>query len=359
MIQYEEVKKKSLHSFITNILLSVIVISLSVFSGCGTSDRNTDTKTPEVPYITQSDFLLNTVITINLYDMQDKDILNECFKLIRKYENIYSRTNESSELYALNNGSAPRKGSSYQISDEMSDILSFGLHYSELSKGAFDITIEPVSSLWNFIAENPEVPDEADIHAALPFVGYKNITLNGNQVTFGKEGNGFDLGAIAKGYIADRVKEFLLSEGVKSAMINLGGNVICVGEKPDGTPFHVGIQKPYADRNETIAVMDISDFSVVSSGVYERYFLLDGVSYHHILNPKTGYPYDNNLISVTIISEKSSDGDGLSTTCFALGLEKGLELIASLPNTYAVFITNDYQIYYSEGFEEAIPLTLQ
>lgn len=128
---------------------------------------------------------------------------------------------------------------------------------------------------------------------------------------------GFDLGAIAKGYIADQVKEFLIDKGVGSAIINLGGNVLCLGSKPGGQAFKVGIQKPYADRNETIAIMELSDMSVVSSGVYERFFVKDGVSYHHILNPATGYPLDYGLISVTIISEKSVDGDGLSTTCFA------------------------------------------
>ncbi|HCR41242.1 MAG TPA: thiamine biosynthesis protein ApbE, partial [Lachnospiraceae bacterium] len=144
--------------------------------------------------------------------------------------------------------------------------------------------------------------------------------------------------------------------GVKSAMINLGGNVLCVGTKPDGTPFNVGIQMPYADRNETIAVMQISDLSVVSSGIYERFFELDGVRYHHILNPRTGYPYDTDLISVSIISPYSVDGDGLSTTAFALGLEKGMKLIESIPDTYAVFITEDYQLHYTKGFQEAIKI---
>jgi thiamine biosynthesis lipoprotein len=180
------------------------------------------------------------------------------------------------------------------------------------------------------------------------------VQLSGREITYAKEGIGIDLGAIAKGYIADRVKEYLIKNGVKSALINLGGNLLCIGSKPDNIPFQIGIQKPYADRNETIATMEISDLSVVSSGVYERFFELDGKFYHHILNPKTGYPYDNGLISVTIISEKSVDGDGLSTSCFALGLDKGLQLIDRLPNTYAVFITKDYKLHYSSDFESAI-----
>lgn len=182
------------------------------------------------------------------------------------------------------------------------------------------------------------------------------MQLDGNLLTFAKEGMGLDLGAIAKGYIADRIKDYLLEQGVKSATINLGGNVLCVGEKPEGTPFKIGIQKPFSDRSETIAVMNISDKSVVSSGIYERYFEKDGKIYHHILNPATGYPYDNHLVSVTIISDKSVDGDGLSTSCFALGLDKGMELINSLPDVQAVFITDDYELHYSDGFEEEISM---
>ncbi len=341
------------------LLFSMSILLFLALTGCDYSNSHNDTNTVLVPYITKSEFLLNTVVTINLYDKQDETLLKECFDLIAKYETIYSRTNENSELYALNHGTAPHVGLSYQVSDELSDLLSYGLYYSNLSGGAFDISVAPITSLWDFTATEPVLPDPSKILAALPYVNYKYIQLNDKEVTFAKDGIGIDFGAIAKGYIADRVKDFLVSNGVGSAMINLGGNVLCVGEKPEGTPFHVGIQKPYADRNETLAVMEINDLSVVSSGIYERYFTLDGISYHHILDPKTGYSYNNGLISVTIISKKSTDGDGLSTACFGLGLEKGLELIESLEDTYAVFITEDYEIYYSKGFEDAITLTLQ
>lgn len=356
------VLRGSSRSFLSFLLAIILTCSL-LFTGCakltpGDTAASDITNTPE-DFITATDFLLNTVVTINLYDKQDKDLLQGCFDLIAKYENIYSRTRETSELYTVNEGTANKDGNAYLISNELADIIEEAQYYCKISDGAFDITIEPVSSLWNFIVETPSVPKDSAIKAALPLVSYKNMTLKDNHLTFAKDGMGIDLGAIAKGYIADRVKEYLLDNGVHSAMINLGGNVLCVGEKPDGTPFHVGIQKPFADRNETVAIMDISDLSVVSSGIYERYFTEGGKLYHHILNPATGYPYENELISVTIISKRSTDGDGLSTTCFALGLKKGLELIASLPDTYAAFITSDYQIYYSDGFKDAIKVTEQ
>lgn len=339
-----------------------MMLLLLLLTGCSKSNQSgnsSQTDSGNSSYITKTSVLLDTVCTITIYDKQVEAILDDCFDLINKYQLIYSDTDPNSELYQLNNGLLPHDGLTYQVSDELSDILLNGLYYSKLSGGRFDITIEPLTSLWNFKAVNPVLPNDADIKKAIPLVNYQNLTLDGNKVTFAQEGMGIDLGGIAKGYIADKLKELLLSEGVNSAIINLGGNVLCIGTKPDKTPFNVGIQKPFADRSETIAIMKIDDLSVVSSGVYERFFKINNVLYHHILDPKTGYPYDNGLIAVTIISMNSVDGDGLSTTCFALGLDAGLELIAGTPDTYAAFITSDYQVHYSKGFEAALKLVSQ
>jgi thiamine biosynthesis lipoprotein len=337
--------------------LFILSICLSMLLMIGCSAKDNGGEGDKLEPITKTAFKLNTMVTITLYDSISEEILDGAFAICDKYENIYSRTLETSELYKLNNKTLEMKeGSkdSYYISDELKDILNYGLKYSNLSGGNFDITIEPISSLWEFTSEEPFVPDKEIIDSNLGYVNYKNLELNNNVATFKNENMGIDLGAIAKGYIADRIKDYLISEGVQSAMINLGGNVLCVGSKTKEVPFNIGIQKPFADRNEIVATMELRDVSVVSSGIYERSFTEDGKSYHHILNPSTGYPYDNGLISVTIISEKSVDGDGLSTSCFALGLEKGLELINSLPNTYAVFITDDYVMHYSKGFHENI-----
>lgn len=310
--------------------------------------------------ISKSNFLLNTVVTITIYDSNDTKIIDGAMDEISKYEKIYSRTLETSEVYKLNNRTLQSKTdqeNSYVISDELTDILKKGLYYSKLTNGKFDITIAPVSSLWDFTSDNPVVPDKDDINNAISNVGYQNVNLVDNIITLNNNKTSFDLGAIAKGYIADKVKEYLLSQGVESAMINLGGNVLCVGEKLTGEPFRVGIQKPFADRNEIVATMEINDKSVVSSGIYERCFTSNGKLYHHILDPKTGYSYKNNLISVTIISPLSADGDGLSTSCFALGLEEGMKLINSLEDVQAIFITDDYELHYSEGFFDKIKVT--
>ncbi len=330
--------------------IAFISLILSTMYGCTASNVKGSTAVK----ISGTDFLLNTVITIYLYDSDSEDILNGCFQVIKKYEEIYSRTSSTSELYALNHRTLPGSNGKYQISEELSDILSRGLYYSKLSKGAFDITIEPITSLWDFTSDPPVLPSKESLKAQLPKVNYEYITLEGEQISFTKAGVGIDLGAIAKGYIADRVKEYLIKQGVHSAIINLGGNILCVGNKQGSVPFQIGIQKPFGTQSETIATMDINDYSVVSSGIYEKYFKRNGKLYHHLLDTKTGYPYDNNVLSVTIISPKSVDGDGLSTTCFALGVEKGLELINSLPDTYAVYVTDDYQLHYSNGMKEAL-----
>ena len=305
--------------------------------------------------------LLHTVCTIQLYDSTDYTILNECFAVIDTYEKLFSRTLSGSEVYAINHASAnpEHPQTTFTVSDELKDILEFSLSYAEQSDGALDISIAPLSSLWDFsnLEHKTEAPAEADIHAARALVDYKNITLEGNTLSFAKEGMQLELGAVAKGYIADRVKEFLLSKGITSAIINLGGNILLVGEKPDGAAFNVGIQKPFENRDSVVvAISELKDCSMVSSGIYERYFYdTSGTFYHHILNPATGYPCDTDLLQVTIISPDSATGDALSTACFALGLEKGMALIHSLPDIYAVFITSDGKLHFSNGYLENIP----
>ena len=320
---------------------ALAAVMILMGTGCG--------KRPAEP-VSMSNFLLNTVVTVTLYDSSDRQILEGCMELCREYEDKFSKTIETSEIYRLNHREAGTK--EMEVSPETAELIRKGIYYSEISDGAFDITIEPLSSLWDFKAEEPQIPDEKLLKQNAEKVNYKNIRIDGNMVQFQSDDVTIDLGAIAKGYIADKIKEYLLDQDVQSAVINLGGNVLCVGRKPDGEPFKVGLQKPFKDHNEAAAIMALDDMSMVVSGVYERHFVKDGVNYHHILDPKTGWPYENGLAAVTIFSSKSVDGDGLSTTCFSLGMEKGMELINSLDGIYAVFQTDDGKMYFSEGAKE-------
>lgn len=366
-------KRSRSHSrFFYLILCTVLVCPMLLFTGCQNT-TGTSTATEKEP-ISISSIKLNTAIQITIYDSQDKSLLDDCLALCDRYELIFSRTNENSELYKLNhrisdsavsNQTIETQTTPYQvngttntwyISEYLAALLSQGLSITRESDGAFDIAIAPLTSLWDFTAEDPKVPDDAAIQKALPLCSSDGVTIDGQDITLPSDDIQFDVGAIAKGYIADRLKDFLVKKGVNSAIINLGGNVLCIGSKPNGTPFKIGIQKPFADRNETEAVMDITGKSVVSSGIYERCFKQGGKLYHHILNPQTGYPYDNGLISVTIISDQSVDGDALSTTCFALGLKDGLKF-AEKKGVQAVFITEDYELHYTDGFQDEINVT--
>lgn len=320
----------------------LLILCCIFLIGCASENTNP---------ISISEFKLNTIVTITIYDSQNTQLLDECMAICDRYELLFSRTNPESELYRLNHRKLDSLNGTYNLSSDTAALIEKGLEYSRLSDGAFDITVAPLSDLWNFTSSSPKAPDAGRIQSVLPLVDYKNIELRGQSFRFLQDKTALDLGAVAKGFIADEIKAYLTSQGVNSAMINLGGNVLCVGNKPDGAAFKIGIQKPFADRNETIATMEITDKSVVSSGIYERFFEENQRLYHHLLNPKTGYPYNNGLISVTIISDLSVDGDGLSTACFALGLEKGMALIESLPQTDAIFITEDYEMHYSKDFE--------
>ena len=363
MTLYHISAKKLIKRCAFSMFTASLILCSAVLSGCSAqtkSGENTAADSQEP--ISATAIKLNTAVTVTIYDSKDKKLLTECMNLCDKYEKIFSRTASDSELYQLNHRElAPVEGTenTYQVSDDLAKLISEGLDYSELSKGAFDIAIEPLTSLWDFTAEDPQVPEDSLIQAALPKCDYHNISVDKdkNEITLKTDDTAIELGAIAKGYIADRLKDYLISQNVKSAIINLGGNVLCIGGKPDNSAFKIGIQKPFADRSETIAVMDIRDKSVVSSGIYERCFEQDGILYHHLLNPKTGYPYDNGLIAVTIISDKSVDGDALSTTCFALGLEDGMKLAESLDDVQAFFVTSDYEIHYTKDFRKKIKVS--
>lgn len=331
--------KKHMFLYYCILLIVFIFAVIYIYNAAGKDKNNTP--------LTDTRFALNTVVTITLYDSQDTKILDEAFRLCDKYEAIFSRTMTSSELYQINHATK----TTLQISDDLASLVKMGLNYSSLSKGAFDISIAPVSQLWDFTSETPTVPQESQINKQLIHVGYRNFSIAGNTLKKKQVENQLDLGAIAKGYIADRIKDFLVSRGVNNAVISLGGNILCVGDK-NGDCFNIGIQAPFKEHNVTLATLKIKNKSIVTSGIYERCFTQDGMFYHHILNPKTGYPYKNGLSSVTIISDKSVDGDALSTTCFALGLSEGLTFINHHEDYDAIFVDSEGKIYYSDNFQK-------
>lgn len=314
------------------ILVSLMALAL-LFTGCGSQPQ------------TVRDFMLNTEVFVTVYRRADGKAAEKAMELCREMELIFSRTDEQSELSRLN-----RREIS-QVSSPLAEVIALGLKYSQASGGAFDITLGSVTSLWDFSAQDPAVPHSGELAAALEAVGWEKVHLEGNTVTFDHPGTRIDLGSIAKGYIADRMADKLRAEGVSSAIISLGGNLYFLGAKPGGEDYQAGIQFPFQERNETIGGLPVREQSLVTSGIYERCFTLDGKLYHHILNAATGMPVENELVGVSILSSLSVEGDALSTVCFALGLEEGMAFIESLEGVEAVFVTGDMQVHLSSGLE--------
>lgn len=317
------------------LLLTGTLAMGSVLGGC-TSPRETES-------LQMTGMYFDTVVQIEVWG-GTSEIIDHCEEMCASYEQLLSPTIETSEISRINQAA----GSPVEVSEETADLIREGIRYGDLSDGKFDITIAAASSLWDF-TDNQEktLPDPDVLAEAVSHIDYHNVQVDGNVVTLTDPEARIDLGGIAKGYIADRIKEYLKSQGIEHALINLGGNMVALGGRYDGTDFRIGLQEPFAESGTVLASLSVSDQSVVTSGNYERYFEKDGTIYHHILDPDTGYPVENGLDQVTIISDLSVDGDALSTSCFVLGLEKGMELINSLEGIEAVFVTSDGEMHVS------------
>ena len=296
--------------------------------------------------LTYNDTLFDTVIRVQILDPVEQDVLDGCKALCRHYDMLFSKTNENSDIYKSNNAA----GAAVEVSEDTVSLIKKGLYYCDLSNGIFDITIGAASNLWDFKAESPEVPAAEATAAAVSHINYRNVLIENNTVCLTDPAAALDLGAVSKGYIADRIKDYLKDSGVRHAVIDLGGNILTLGTKTDGSDYNIGIQRPFDKTGTPITSVKIADKSVVTTGVYQRYFEADGVAYHHILDPKTGRPCDNDLDSVSIITDSSLTADALSTVCYLMGLEKGMSLVDQLENVDAVFITKDGKLHYSKNF---------
>lgn len=323
-------------------ITALFCASILAASASGCADSSTAQSDP----LSYTGTALDTVINVKLYDSDDDTLLRECQKICEEYESRLSRTLEGSEIWQINHA----EGAFTEVSDDTLSLIQEGLYYSELSDGAFDITIGTVTDLWDFKSEDPQVPSSDDLQEAVSHVDYRNVEIDGNQVRLTDPSAKIDLGAIAKGYIADRLKEFLKGNGVEHALIDLGGNVLAIGDKPDGSDFLIGIQKPFDDRGEPVASVHLNDQSVVTSGTYQRCFQVGDQFYHHILQSSDGMPCNNGLNSVTILTDSSLTADAFSTTCFLLGPKKGMNLINQTDGVEAVFIDSQNHIYYSDHF---------
>jgi len=305
----------------------------------------------------QESYQIGTYITLSIYADAEVpgEVFDDLFNLIDYYEYMTSKNIVETELNEINRnaGIAP-----VNVSDELFDMIRIGLEYSKVSNGLFDLSIGPLVDLWGIGSDHAKLPTETEITNILKSVDYTKIVVDDStkSVYLSEKGMALDLGAIAKGYIADRLKDMILEKGYESAIINLGGNVLTVGGKPNSDHWNIGVRDPESDAGSTMGVLKLKDNSIVSSGTYERFFIQDNVRYHHILNTETGYPEQNKMLSVSIISDRSVDGDALSTTVFLLGLEKGYAYVETLENIDAVFIMEDHSVYVTSGLKDKFSL---
>lgn len=302
-----------------NVTLPMMLILL-LLCGCNSGEtENIETR-----------FLLDTVCTVTA-DCGD-DIINGAFSLCEDLERTLSRTVKDSDVYRLNNTEG-----FVSVSADTFKTVERALYYSDLSGGKFDITIAPVSALWDF--KNQVVPSRDEIAEALKNVDYHSVEIKDGEIALG--GKQIDLGGIAKGYIADKATEYLKQKGVKKALINFGGNICMIGQ------YNIGIKKPF--DNSVVAAVTVKDKCVVTSGIYERFIEKDGRIYHHILDTKTGYGVENELAAVTVIGNTALDCDALSTVCMLSGTKEGLEIINTTAQTEAVFIDREGNLTLSSG----------
>ena len=324
------------------LIYPLLILSLFVFAtGCDIGQRKP---------IQSEDFALGTIINQEVYGVNAQKASAEVSARIKELDALWTINSPGGDINKLNNNA----GQGYvELSPETISILKDARKISDLSGGAaFDITVAPIVKAWGIGTDNPQVPTDDVVKKLVSLVNYQDVLVDeaANSASLQMTGQMADLGGIAKGYIGDMAIEIYKRNGITSAFANLGGNVVVLGNKPDGSAWKVGIQNPRGQNSEIVGVVEVADKAVVTSGDYQRYFIKDGKRYCHIIDPHTGYPIDNGLMSVTIIASSSTDADGLAKA-IVLGLDKGMELVKRYGKAEAIFITNDKKIYVTPGLQ--------
>lgn len=330
-------------------LLCLALLLTLLATGCGATGQQGSTATDPNVRTSGTGFYFDTVVTLTLYGA-DATLMQDLLAACQRYENLLSRTIPQSDVGRINAAG----GQPVTVDPETAGILRRALEISEMTGRAFCVTIAPLTSLWDFSGGTHRMPTQEQRLAALPLVDDTRLKVEGNQVTL-PAGMQIDLGGIAKGYIADQLSRMCVNRS-HGALLNFGGNVYVVGQKPDGSPFRVGVRDPQ-DSGRSLAVISMGAGTVVTSGVYERCFEENGVFYHHILDPETGLPAETDLSSATVVGQSSMDADALATALIVMGKEKALTFCAE-HDIDAMLIDRDDQVICTPGFEEAYALRL-
>ncbi len=292
-------------------------------------------------YTEKTSFAMATVSTYKIWGKDSDKAVQDIINSVNAAEkNNLSKYSEGSEIYKLNSDSQA------QFSDLSVSWLKSAIDVAEKSGGAFDITIGTLTDAWGIGTDNARIPAEEEIETLLSTIDYSKINVNGNTVTLGKNQT-VDLGAVGKGIACDIAKTTLQKYDCKEAIVAFGGSILLYGDKN----FDVGIRNPLGDSDDVLGILSLSDGFVSTSGNYERTSVIDSKTYHHILDTKTGYPSDSDLLSVTVFCDNGLLSDALSTACFVLGADKGFELLEKY-DAYGVFVDKENNIYLSDELED-------
>ena len=290
-------------------------------------------------------FAMDTYMNLRAYGPKAAGGLKAAKEEILRLEDLWSVTREDSEIFALN-----RDGVA-DVSADTIGILEQSKQVAERSGYAFDVTVLPLVSAWGFHGGEYRIPGGEELQKALRLVGSEGIEIEGGRVTLKTPGAGVDLGAVAKGCASHRAVQTLREAGVTSALVSLGGNVQALGAKPDGTPWRVAVQDPF-DPNGYAGTLELTDRAAVTSGTYQRNFERDGKIYHHLLDPSTGYPADNSLASVTIVTGDGTLADALSTALLVMGMDEAVALWRSGVYSFdMVLVERNGVVSITEGLE--------
>jgi len=302
------------------------------------------------PVQSQSEFVLATICAVTLYDEGTPQVYRDVFARLGEIESRMSVFIEGSDVDRINKAAGIE---AVEVHPDAFKVIERAVYYAELSGGSFDPTVGPLVALWGIGGETPRVPSRDEIDRVLPLINWRDVELDRqNKTVFLKRpGMSLDLGGVAKGYAADEAAAIIKKAGISKAMINLGGNILTVGQKKDGSLWMIGVQDPLDTRGAYIGIARTKEKTLVTSGVYERFFMSDGIRYHHLFSPSLGYPADNGLLSVSIITDTSMNADALSTAVFVMGYEKGRSFVESLEGVEAIFVFDDRSVYPTGGVD--------
>ena len=295
--------------------------------------------------------LMGASITLTIFHENAQKLLLQSEQLLHLYKNRFSANDADSELMEINLQAGKK---AVQVHPELFELIALGKKNSITANSHLNIAIGPLVQTWRIGFSDAKLPSEEEIQRLLKITNPEEIVLNDSnrEVYLSKEGMRIDLGALAKGYIADKLKEFLVEQGVQSGIIDLGGNILTIGENPTfHRPWRIGIQNPLLDRGEHVAVIAVSDASVVTSGIYERQLVVDGKTYHHIFDRTTGYPMETEVASITIVAEKSVDCEIWTTRLFGQNPYDIIEEIEQQPGLEAFVITKNQKMMYTSGIQ--------